>query len=51
MRRSVKRLIVLAAIIVVGCLAAGCGSSVSSAVSNLTSRAATSTGTLFFFIY
>jgi hypothetical protein len=45
MRRSVTRLIVLAAIVVAGCLAAGCGSSVSSAVSNLTSRAATVTPT------
>ena len=34
-----------AVILVAGCLAAGCGSSASSAISNLTSRAATVTGT------
>jgi hypothetical protein len=43
MRRSVRRLVVLVAIIAIAFLAAGCGSSVSSAVGNLTSRAATAT--------
>lgn len=41
MGRPMRRLCILAAILVIGCLAAGCGSSVKSAVSNLTSKAAT----------
>jgi hypothetical protein len=45
MRRSMKRLGLLAVILVAGCLAAGCGSSASSAISNLTSRAASITAT------
>ncbi len=45
MRCSTKGLRLSAAILVAGCLAAGCGSSASSAISSLTSRAATVTGT------
>jgi hypothetical protein len=49
MRRSVKRLSILIAMIVVGCLATGCGtsvgSSVQSAVSSLATRTATAVAT------
>jgi hypothetical protein len=45
MRRAMKRLGLLTVILVAGYLAAGCGSSASSAISNLTSRAATITAT------
>lgn len=45
MRRSMKGLGLPAVILVGGCLAAGCGSSASSAISNLTSRAASITAT------
>ena len=45
MRRSMKGLRLPVAILAAGCLAAGCGSSVSSAVSHLTSQAASITAT------
>ncbi len=45
MRRSMKGLRLPAVILATGCLAAGCGSSASSAISNLTSRAASITAT------
>jgi hypothetical protein len=45
MRRSTKGLCVPAVILVAGCLAAGCGSTASSAINNLQSRTATATST------
>jgi hypothetical protein len=45
MRCSAKALALPVAILVTGCLAAGCGSSVQSAINNLPSRTATSTAT------
>ena len=45
MRCSAKALSLTVAILVAGCLAAGCGSSVQSAINNLPSRTATSTVT------
>ena len=45
MRRSRKRLSLPAAILVAGCLAAGCGSTVSSAINSLPSKTATITAT------
>ena len=45
MRYSTKALALPVAILVAGCLAAGCGSSVQSAINNLPSRTATSTVT------
>jgi hypothetical protein len=45
MRRSMKGLRLPAVILAAGCLAAGCGSSASSAISNLTTRAASITAT------
>ncbi len=45
MRRSMKGLRLPAVILATGCLAASCGSSASSAISNLTSRAASITAT------
>jgi hypothetical protein len=44
MWRSTKGLCLIAVILVAGCLAAGCGSTVSSAINNLPSRTATATG-------
>jgi hypothetical protein len=44
MRRSTKGLCLSAVILVAGCLASGCGSTVSSAINNLQSRTATATG-------
>ena len=44
MRCSAKALSLPVAILVAGCLAAGCGSSVQSAINNLPSRTATATG-------
>ena len=43
MWRSTKGLCLIAVILVTGCLAAGCGSTVSSAINNLPSRTATAT--------
>jgi hypothetical protein len=45
MRRSTKGLSLTAVIVVAGCLAAGCGSSAQSAISHLTSKAASITAT------
>ena len=45
MWRSTKGLCLIAVILVAGCLTAGCGSTVSSAINNLKSRTATATGT------
>ncbi len=45
MRRSTNGLCLTAVILVAGCLAAGCGSTASSAISNLQSRTATATST------
>jgi hypothetical protein len=45
MRRSAKKFSVLLLMLFIGCLATGCGSSTQSAISNLTSRAATATST------
>ena len=44
MWRSTKGLCLIAVILVAGCLVAGCGSTVSSAINNLQSRTATATG-------
>ena len=44
MWRSTKGLCLIAVILVAGCLAAGCGSTASSAINNLKSRTATATG-------
>ena len=44
MWRSTKGLCLIAVILVAGCLTAGCGSTVSSAINNLKSRTATATG-------
>jgi hypothetical protein len=44
MWRSTKGLCLIAVILVAGCLVAGCGSTVSSAINNLKSRTATATG-------
>ena len=45
MRRSAKRLSLLVAIAVVGCLAAGCGGTVTSSIGSLPSRTATVSAT------